>query len=170
MGLRPAKCYKKHKRAYTRVSIRKPRRSYVKGVPVSKIHRFEMGDKKKDFPVTMYLVAKQAVNIRSNAMEAARISMTKAMEKLGADAYFIKVLPFPHHVMRENPLATGAGADRFQTGMRLSFGKPIGTAARIRVNQKLIMIRVGKSNVPAAKRALKIAASKLPTTSTVVSQ
>ncbi len=168
MGLRPAKCYKRHKRAYTRVSIRRPRKSYVKGVPVPKIHRFEMGNKKKEFPVTLYLVANQAVNIRSNAMEAARISITKALEKAGPENYFIKILPFPHQVMRENPLATGAGADRFQTGMRLSFGNPIGTAARIRAGQRIIMVRVGKTNEQTAKKALKIAASKLPTTSNIV--
>ncbi|MBI4170413.1 MAG: 50S ribosomal protein L16, partial [Candidatus Aenigmarchaeota archaeon] len=31
-------------------------------------------------------------------------------------------------MLRENALATGAGADRFQSGMRQSFGKPVGTA------------------------------------------
>ncbi len=168
MGLRPAKCYKKHKRANTRISISRPRKSYVKGVPVSKIHRFEMGNRTKEFPITMYLVANQAVNIRSNAMEAARISVSKVMEKTGTDNYFIKILPFPHHIMRENPMATGAGADRFQTGMRLSFGNPIGTAARVKAGQRIIMIKANKTTEQAAKKALKIAASKLPTTSKVI--
>ena len=162
MGLRPAKCYKRHKRAYTRVSIRRPRKSYVKGVPVPKIHRFEMGNKKKTFPVTLYLVAKQAVNIRSNAMEAARISITKALEKAGPENYFIKILPFPHQVMRENPLATGAGADRFQSGMKKSFGKPIGKSARIKPGKALFTIYFEKPHMAAAKEALRKATSKFP--------
>jgi len=170
MALRPAKCYRVHKRAYTRVSTSKPRKSYVKGVPVSKIHRFEMGNRAKVFPTTMYLVSKQAVNMRNNAMEAARIAVNKELEKIGAENYFLKILPFPHQIMRENPMATGAGADRFQTGMRLSFGKPIGTAARIRAGQRIMMIRIDKANEGVAKKALKIAASKIPCTSLVVYQ
>jgi len=72
------------------------------------------------------------------------------------------VLVFPHHVMRENAMATGAGADRFQTGMRLSFGKPIGTAARVRAGQRILEVRVPPGKDFVVKRAFKIASSKLP--------
>lgn len=162
MALRAAKCYRRLERPYTRVSFKKPRKSFVKGVPALKIHRFEVGDKKRKFSKTLYLVSKKAVQIRHNALEAARILAAKSLAKYAGEGnYFLKVLIYPHHVLRENPLATGAGADRFQTGMRKAFGRPIGSAARVRENQKIIEVRVDNEN--AGKKALRVAASKLPT-------
>ncbi|MEM5871968.1 MAG: 50S ribosomal protein L16 [Candidatus Aenigmatarchaeota archaeon] len=164
MGLRPGRCYRKLERPYTRISIKKPRKSYVKGVPPQKIHRFQAGVEKPEFTTKMFLVAKGAVQIRSNALEAMRVAASKSIEKhLGSDGYFLKVLIYPHHVLRENPLATGAGADRFQTGMRLSFGRPIGSAAQVRENQKILELRVLPEYENLAKKALKVAASKVPT-------
>ena len=163
MAIRPNKCYRNIKRPYTRTSTRRPRLSYVKGVPQPAIHRFEMGAKKKKFPVSMYLIAKQATQIRHNALEATRITTVKYLNELGKDGFFLKILVYPHHILRENPLATGAGADRFQTGMRKSFGKPIGKAAQIKPGQKLILVRCDKSGIEITKKALKIASSKLPT-------
>jgi large subunit ribosomal protein L10e len=162
MALRSAKCYRKPERPNTRISISKPRRSYVKGVPAIKIHRFESGVK-KEYQLTLYLNVKDHVQIRHNALEAARLSAMKELEKrAGPEAYFLKVLVYPHHVLRENPLATGAGADRFQTGMRKSFGKPIGTAAIVRPGQRILEAKVDKIHEKIARKALKIASSKLP--------
>lgn len=161
MALRAAKCYRRLEKPYTRVSFKKPRRSYVKGVPALKIHRFESGNKKKKFSKSMYLVTKEDAQIRHNALEAARVLATKNLAKnVGEDNYFFKVLVYPHHVLRENPLATGAGADRFQTGMRKSFGRPVSSAARVKVNQRILEARTDDEN--AGKKALKVASSKLP--------
>ena len=92
MGLRPAKCYKRRKRAYTRVSKRRPRKGYVKGVPDAKIHRFQMGDQKKEFALKANLVATQAVQIRHNALEATRIAVNKVLETgIGKGNYFFKI-------------------------------------------------------------------------------
>ena len=163
MSLRPAKCYRKLERPNTRISISKPRKGYVKGVPPSKIHRFNSGVDKPEFTVRMFLVAKNSVQMRSNALEAARLGASKRLEKLlGADGFSLKVLVFPHHVIRENPLATGAGADRFQTGMRQSFGRPIGNAARVMANQSVLEARVAPGNEDICRIALKIASSKVP--------
>ena len=164
MGLRPAKCYRKLERPYTRYSKKKPRRSYVKTVPDKRIHRFEMGNKKKkDFPLRGKLVVEQAVQIRHNALEAARVSASKIMNnEVGAELYFMKVLVYPHHVIRENALATGAGADRFQTGMRKAFGKAVSSAAQVRSNQSIIEIRTNKNKIDIVKRALKLASRKIP--------
>lgn len=166
-GLRPARCYRKIERPNTRISKRKPRRSYVKGVPYPKITKFVMGNKEKrdEFQLRGSLMAKQAVQIRHNALEAVRIGLNKALEKgLGKDMYYFRLHIYPHHVMRENPLATGAGADRFQTGMRQAFGKPIGLAAQVKVGQKLIEVRTVKGKEAEVKKALKQAANRLPTT------
>lgn len=164
-GLRPAKCYRKLERPYTRQSRCKPRKSYVKGVPDSKIHKFEMGDAKKKFSTRAYLVSNNGVQVRHNALEAARVTSNRYLDKtIGKENYFLKILIYPHHIMRENTLATGAGADRFQTGMRKSFGKPIGKAARVKPGQNMLEIRLDASKQKPAKEALRRASAKLPTT------
>jgi large subunit ribosomal protein L10e len=164
MGLRPAKCYRKLERPYTRQSRKKPRKGYVKGVPDKKIHRFEMGDSRKPYKVRAYLVSERGVQIRHNALEAARIVTNKYLEvNIGKDNYFIKVLIYPHHIMRENALATGAGADRFSEGMRRAFGKPIGLAARVKPSQRILEVRADKGNEKHVKEAFRRASMKFPT-------
>ena len=163
MGLRPAKCYRKVERPYTRQSRSKPRKGYVKGVPEIKIHRFEMGNKTKKFPLHLHLVSGLNMQVRHNALEAARTAANKVLVKgLGEEGYFLKVRVYPFHVLRENPLATGAGADRFSSGMRQSFGKPIGMAAQVKKKQRLISVSVEKGQEAVAKRALKTASYKMP--------
>ena len=164
MALRPGRCYRKLERPYTRQAMRVPKKGYVKGVPKPKIAEFELGTK-ADYDNALFLVAERSVQIRHNALEAGRIAAVQTLEKnIGKGAaFFIKVRVYPHHVLRENALATGAGADRFQQGMRMSFGKPIGTAAQVRAGQKIIEIRVNKPSLDIAKRALKKAGYKLPT-------
>jgi large subunit ribosomal protein L10e len=56
----------------------------------------------------------------------------------------------------------GAHADRLQQGMRRSFGKAIGTAARIEPDQTLITVRVKASALELAKESLKRGSAKLP--------
>jgi large subunit ribosomal protein L10e len=163
MALRPARCYKKPKRPYTRISQRRPRKSYIKGVPGSKIVKFEVGDPKGDYPNSFALVAKKEVQIRHNALESARTNANKYLSSnLGKEGYFMKVLVYPHQVMRENALATGAGADRLQEGMRRSFGKPIGFAAVVKEGQKIIIICVSAGKEDIAKEALRRASHKMP--------
>ena len=164
MTLRPGRTVRTLKRPYTRVSKKKPRLSYVVGAPFSKIHIFEMGTKNKEFDTTLWLISKHAIQIRDNALEAARIIANKLLEKiLNPENFFMKVLVFPHQILREHSLATGAGADRFSSGMRHSFGKPVGRAVQIRANQEMFMLKVNKKDLEIAKKALKRAQLKLPT-------
>ncbi len=156
MPLRPGRCYRHISGPpYTR-------REYISGVPPPKITRFDMGNPKGDFPVHIKLVAREIGQIRHNALEAARISANKNMEKnVGRANYHLKIKVYPHHVLRENKMMAFAGADRLQDGMRLAFGKPIGTAARVRPGQTVILIRTKPEYIEHAKRALKIASSKI---------
>jgi large subunit ribosomal protein L10e len=167
--LRPARCYRRLKRPATRQSTRVPRKSYIKGVPRSKIAEFEHGTK-GDYGNTVFLVSKKSILIRHNAIESARISAVQHLEaKMGKGAkFFMKIRIYPHHVIRENALATGAGADRFQQGMRASFGKPIGTAARVKTGQKMIEVQVNDNMINLAKEAMKKAGYKLPTPCKVI--
>lgn len=172
MGLRPGKCYRdKDGKAYTRMSERKPRKSYIKGVPGIKVKQFEFGNRDGDFEKKYYLEVKDDVQIRHNAIEAARINANKHLvEELGEENYFLKVLVYPHHVLRENPLATGAGADRFQKGMRQAFGNPVGKAARMDRDQRFMYIATDSENEKAAKEALNRAKHKLPSGCRVVEE
>ncbi len=169
MGLRPGHCYRNLARANTRQSIRVPKKGYVKGVPKPKITEFELGSK-GNYEKTLYLVSERNVQIRHNALESARVSAVQALEKsLGkGTGFFLKIRVYPHQVLRENAMATGAGADRFQQGMRMSFGKPIGTAARVHAGQTIMEVRTNTNNVTVARSALKQASYKLPTPCKVV--
>jgi large subunit ribosomal protein L10e len=167
MGLRPGRVLKKKKRPWTRVSKHKPKKSYAKGVPYPRIHVFEMGNKEGNFDREVYLVSKDDVQIRDNALEAARIVSHKLLEKKLENNYFYKILVYPHNVLREHSLATGAGADRYSQGMAHAFGKPVGKAAIVKKGQSIIMIRVNKKDVPIAKEALKRANSKIRCTTTI---
>ncbi|MCD6478103.1 MAG: 50S ribosomal protein L16 [Candidatus Aenigmarchaeota archaeon] len=145
------------------MSQRRPRKSYVKGVPGSKIARFETGNPRGNFPVVFALISQDDVQIRHNALEAARTNANKYLVKnIGRDEYLLKILVYPHQVMRENPMATGAGADRLQEGMRRSFGKPIGFAAQVNKNQRVILLKVPEGKEDVAKEALRRAKYKLP--------
>ncbi len=163
MALKPGRCYKRVKRPYTRVSIRKPRRSYVKGVPGSRIQRFESGDSKAKFPAAFHLVSKNKVQVRSNSLEAARVAANKDLtKKLGDKNFFLKTRVYPHQVIRDKPIATGAGADRFSQGMRHSFGHPAGVAALVKKDQKIMTVFVEEGSENIVKEAFRKAATKLP--------
>ena len=88
--------------------------------------------------------------------------------ELGRLNYHFKIFIYPHHVLRENKQATGAGADRVQDGMRKAWGKVIGSAARVRPGQPLITIRVNREHIVAAREALQKAAPKFPTPCKIV--
>jgi len=164
MALRPGRTIRRVERPWTRVSAKVPRKSYVTGIPQIKLHQFEMGTRDGNFDLTLYLVAKKAVQIREQAVESARIVAQQFLEKkLGLVNYFFKVLVYPHQVIREKPIATGAGADRYSRGMAQAFGKPVTSAIQTRKNEKLMMLRTSKINLEIGKQALKKAGLKIST-------
>ena len=155
---------------YTRVSgPAYVRKKYMGGVPGSKIAIFDMGNPGVEFPVSLSLVAKEACQIRHNALEAARIFANRYLVKgVGRKNFYLKIRLYPHHVLRENKLATGAGADRVSSGMRHAFGRAVGTAARVKSGQKMLTVSVEGDNVDEAKEALRRASYKLPTPCKIV--
>jgi len=168
--LRPAKCYRWDSPAYTRVSG-SPSDSYITGVPQSKIVHFDMGNPAGEYDAKGEIVYLGRVQVRHNALEAARIIVQKRLEKeVGLANYYFKVNVFPHHVLRENITATGAGADRVSQGMRRAFGKPVGRAARVRGGQAVFTVKFAYSDQRArlVKRALRLAVNKLPGEKAVV--
>jgi large subunit ribosomal protein L10e len=145
------------------------RREYIGGVPGSRITQFDLGDKSSDFPVQVSLVAVEQCQVRHTALEAARVAANRVLLKYtGTLGYHLKVRPYPHHILRENKQASGAGADRVSQGMRGSFGKPVGTAARVYPGQVILTIRVKPEHFLRAKEACRKATMKLPTPTRMV--
>jgi len=161
MGLRPAKCYRKIQRAYTRKS-RYLTKGYVKSVPTNKLVKFNFGDQQKTFPHKVFLVATEAMQVRHNAIESARTSVVRRLTLWLGKNYHFQIRAYPHHVLRENKMITGAGADRMQTGMQRAFGRPMGLAAQLRPKTPLFCVYVEKAGITQARNALKSAAPKLP--------
>ncbi len=139
------------------------RREYMGGVPNSRISQFDMGNLKADFPVTLTLKVKNRVQIRHTSIEAGRIAANKKLSSgAGVANYHLRVRAYPHCVLRENKLATGAGADRVSSGMRNAFGKNVSTAARLERNQAILTVHVAADKVDVAKLALWKASMKFP--------
>jgi large subunit ribosomal protein L10e len=131
------------------------RKKYAKGFPPPKIVKFTMGDTKATFDIEGRLIALKRAQIRHSALEAARVATNRVlMDKLIND-YYMVVHPYPHMILRENKMIFGAHADRLQQGMRRSFGKAIGTAARIEPDQPIITVRVKAAAMETAKESLK---------------
>jgi large subunit ribosomal protein L10e len=139
------------------------RLKYIHGTPPPKISKFMMGDTKNPFEYRFSLVAQGPVQIRHNALEAARVAANKVLfDVLGEVGYKIHLRVYPHVILRENRMIATAGADRLQEGMRRAFGKPTGRAARIRYGQSILDIYVNGNSIETAKEALRVASTKLP--------
>ncbi|MDH5438552.1 MAG: 50S ribosomal protein L16 [Candidatus Bathyarchaeota archaeon] len=140
------------------------RKKYIRGSPQPKITKFTMGDPTARFEYQAFLVTQKEAQVRHNALEAARVAANRVLsEKLGTN-YCLRILPYPHAVLRENKMIFGAHADRLQDGMKRAFGKPIGTAARVKRNQTIITADVNEDGIEVAREALKRGGAKLPIT------
>ena len=167
-GLRKGKCYTRIKRAFTRKSKYKSK-SYVKGIPPSKIARFESGNPHGDYPYQVDLVALKPVQLRHNALESSRQVITRRLDKYLSRDFLIKLRAHPHHILRENKILSGAQSDRMSTGMAHSYGRPIGVAAQIPKGTVVFSVYVKEEHIEKAKEALKMAPARLPGSYTIVS-
>jgi large subunit ribosomal protein L10e len=161
MVRKPGRMYRNlAKRAYTR-------REYMGGVPGSKLVQFDMGNLTEEFPLELSLIVLEGCQIRHSALEAARVVINRRLQELGRANFRLKIRVYPHHILRENKQATGAGADRVSEGMRLSFGKAVGSAARVQPGQKVLSIYTLTQNLEKAKDALRHGSHKLPSPSRI---
>jgi len=159
--------YRRLERPYTRKS-KYSGKSFVRSTPTPKIARYVMGEHRKHFGYKLLLRSNIPIQIRDLCLESARQASNRHLEMtLGATNYRYVVRVYPHHHLRENPLAAGAGADRMSTGMKMSFGKVIGIAAQIKKGQAIFELNINKEHLPVAKEALRRATCKLPKSCTV---
>lgn len=141
-------------------------KAYNRSIPPSHIVKFDLGNlKRTDFPMIVCLSTTEDCQIRSNSLESARQVCTRHLELgLPINDYHIQVRAYPHHILRENPLATGAGADRLSTGMSAAFGIAYGVAVRAFAGKILFAVYCNKDKVEVVKAAIKKASYKLPCT------
>ena len=154
--------WRRLERPYTRKSKYRSK-AFVRAVPTNKVVKFEMGNLSKVFPFVIRLNSAVDIQIRHNALESARKSANRVLEMtIGRNAYKLKFRVYPHHILRNNPLASGAGADRMSTGMKMSFGKPVGLAAQVHKGQPIFEVHCAKKDIEVAKLALTRARHKFP--------
>ncbi len=167
MAVRKALSYsKKVNRPYTRVSKKKSR-SYIKVVPPNKVVKYNLGNQRafeeSRMPFILRMISDETLVIRDLAIESARMVLTKNLEEKLLGKFYLWVKIYPHHILRNNKAAAGAGADRLSTGMKQSFGIIEGRAARVFAGQELFMIACDtETSVGTARKILSRAKSKLP--------
>ncbi len=156
MTRKPARMYRSIEgQVYTR-------QEYMGGIPTCRVTQFDTGNLREQFPVALSLEGEEAAQVRDIALEAARVSAVRVLEKTAPNAYHLKVRRYPHQILREHKMAMGAGADRISDGMRRAFGKPVGHAVRSQIGETLITVYTKTEHVESAKEALRKAAHKLP--------
>ncbi len=138
------------------------RKDFAPGAPNPKVARFTTGKNRLDYDYALRLRSKGRLQIRHNALEAARVAANKKLTLVGEENYLLKVSVYPHIILRENKMIATAGADRLQEGMRKAFGKPIGLAARVEFDSVILELSVKAENLEKGKEAMEAASSKLP--------
>jgi large subunit ribosomal protein L10e len=139
------------------------RQEYIASVPSSKIRRFTTGEPDDDYTCKVSLIADTNTQISSRALEAARVTASKALTSArGERAFLLEIDPYPHEVVRTHKFMGFAGADRLSQGMRQSFGRPTARAAKVSAGQSVLSISVKTKDIKTAKAALKRASMKLP--------
>ena len=167
MALRKGSAYtKRYARPFTRVS-KKRAKSYIKTVPNSKIVKYKMGDitgyDAGEFPIKIGVISKQNVQIRDNPIEAIRQYFNRFLQEKVGKEFYLEVKIVPHHILRENKMLTGAGADRMQTGMSRAFGKTMGRAALVKPNQILYIVGVKTTKAETeARKLIKSIKARIP--------
>ncbi len=162
MTRKPARMYRKIEgQVYTR-------QEYMGGVPTCRITQFDTGNLHREFPWQLSLGMEEAAQVRDIALEAARVSAVRVLERTSPNEFHLKMRRFPHQVLREHKMATGAGADRISDGMRRAFGKPVGHAVRAEIGTEILTVYTTKAHLDDAKEALRKASHKLPVPTRVV--
>lgn len=167
MALRKASTYsKKYARPYTRNSRRK-NRAYIKTIPHVKVAKYNLGDQKAyqsgQHKYFVRLIADQDIQIRDTALEAGRMHVHKILEEKSLGMYFFVVKVHPHHLLRNNKTAAGAGADRMSTGMSHSFGAVEGRAAIVKKGNQIFMVScMNEATARVARAAFETIRAKMP--------
>jgi len=142
------------------------REKYIRGHLDSQIVKFSMGKRSDEFVHEVSLSSNSRVQVRSTAVEAARISLGKDLDQaLTPEGYYGRVCVQAHVVTRKRRQVFGPQSDRF--GQAKEFGSPSEKVVLLRPGQKVFQVYVSEPHVGTAREALLSAAKKLPSTYTV---
>lgn len=122
-----------------------------------------MGNPEGDFTHIEGLVNTKAGQVRHNSFEAARVAALRHMERrIERDKFHLKIIPYPHQVLREHKRVNVAQANRFQEGMKKGYGKPVAVAARIDNRDTIMIAEVNKKDLNTVQEAPQRVQHKLP--------
>lgn len=138
------------------------RKEYISRIPQVRVSKFKLG-KAEDFEAVFRLRVKKPALIKQEALEAARVAANKILEtELGETGYVLRLIPYPHVVLREHKMLTMAGADRLSKGMKKAYGKPTTLAAKIEAGEPIMEVFSSLQHENTVKKSLKTASSKIP--------
>lgn len=167
MARRPWSCYKlvSKRPAYQKKRSRSHRKEFVRGGPDSVLRMYDTGNRKRprdEWELSLGIKVMKDVQISDRTLEAIRTSLNRNLQKLlGRTGYLIRIRPHPWQMIRENKMMAFAGADRLQSGMRNSFGRVVGRAARVHINQTVAEVLCDFKNKDIIIKSLKTAAYKI---------
>ena len=164
---RPWRCYSSwNRRPYQHKRSSNRRREYARGGAQSKIVRFWGGAKEvpwEEWDLVVGLKVDKQIQISSNSLEATRITINGALQKLvGRTNFRLRIRPKPFQKIRENRMLAFAGADRVQSGMRNSFGRSTGVCARVRAGSIVVDVGCHLRDLALIRDRLRVASMKLP--------
>ncbi len=172
MALRKGKCYTEVKRAYTRKSKVKSK-GYIKAIPTSKIAKYAMGEvnayNQGKFKVKIRFISGQDIQLRDNGLEACRQIILRHLTET-VKTFYCSLAVYPHHVLRENKMLTGAGADRMSSGMQRAFGKAVNLAAQVKKGQTIFLVACNEDKAKDVHKILALARAKIPGHYTIVEE
>ena len=121
-----------------------------------------------EYPIQIHVISKENCQVRDNSIEAVRQYFNRFLQTKVGKEFYLGVQIYPHHILRENKMLTGAGADRMQTGMSRAFGKTMGRAALVKAGQVMYIIGVkdAKAEVD-ARKLIKAVKSRLTCKTTI---
>jgi len=166
-SLRKASSYSKKKvRPYTR-KAKTQKKSYIKQIPHNKIVKYNMGNvqahNQGKFKNQLRLISTEKVQIRDNSLESCRQLLNKSLDKKIPGKFYFEVRIYPHHILRNNKTAAGAGADRLSTGMSHSFGATEGRAAIVNPMKDIFLVSLeNEVDVKFAREVMSMVKAKLP--------
>lgn len=167
MAIRKASCYTKIKAVPNTRKSKKQKLNFVRTVPHMKLTKFRMGDLKgyRDgkYKTILTIRAKESIQLRDGALEATRQYLNRFLTEDIGKEFYLEIRPYPHHIVRENRMLTGAGADRMSSGMARSFGKTLNRSALIKAESILFIIGVNeKKNEEKVRELIRSIKSRLP--------
>jgi len=134
---------------------------YIPGAPGIKVSKFKLGSGQYDSGLRM--VSHEDVVVRQEALEAARVAINSVLQKrLGEGNYVLRVIAYPHVILRRHEFLATAGADRLSQGMRRAYGKPASRAAHVSKGGAVFEVHSRAENLSVLREALKRGTYKLP--------